>query len=137
MNDTLASKLTQTWGNWLQQTPWDYFSTYTFRYDISSSRNERYMLKLEESLQKHAISHKIFWVVEPTSNGFQSHSHFLIRGEEAKEHIFQFYQSKKLITSRNVVNDPYDKKLGANYYVSKTLHHAKAMYGMSYSADFQ
>ena len=131
-----TKELLQAWGGWLAKTPWDYFSTYTYRYDISPSRNEKYMLKLEASLAKEAVSHKIFWVVESTSRS-QSHSHFLIQGAEAKDHIFQFFQSKRLINPKNVVNDPYDASLGANYYISKTLHHKNAPYGISYSADLQ
>lgn len=134
--NTSATNLLQAWGGWLAGTSWDYFTTYTFRYDISTKRNESYMLKLEESLQEQAVSHKLFWVVESTSAS-QSHSHFLIKGEEAKEHIFEFYQSKNLIIPRNVVNTPYDIERGANYYISKTLHHKSATYGISYSSDLQ
>ena len=59
------------------------------------------------------VSHKIFWVVEPTSNGYQSHSHFLIQGETAKDHVFEFYRSKNLINLAHVVNDPYQVRKGA------------------------
>ena len=137
MYQTRTKQLLQTWGGWLSQTTWDYFSTYTFRYDISPSRNEKYMLKLESYLQEQATNHRIFWVVEPTGNGYQSHSHFLIKGEEAKAQVLQFYTSKGLVNPRNVLNDPYEAHRGAEYYISKTIHHENARYGFSYSPDNQ
>ena len=93
MYETTTKQLLNAWGGWLAKTPWDYFSTYTFRYDISLRRNESYMQKLEKSLEEQQVSHKIFWVVEPTSNGYQSHSHFLIEGEEAN--VGKHTKSKK------------------------------------------
>ena len=137
MYETSTKQLLHAWGGWLAKTPWDYFSTYTFRYDISLRRNESYMQKLEKSLEEQQVSHKIFWVVEPTSNGYQSHSHFLIQGETAKDHVFEFYRSKNLINPAHVVNDPYQVRKGAEYYISKTVHHKNAVYGISYSADLQ
>ena len=47
------------------------------------------MLKLESYLQEQATNHRIFWVVEPTGNGYQSHSHFLIKGEDAKDQVLR------------------------------------------------
>ena len=135
MYETTTRQLLKAWGGWLSETPWDYFSTYTFRYDISPRRNEKYMLKLESYLQEHAIRHKIFWVVEPTSNGYQSHSHFLIEGEEAKNQILKFYTSKGIVNPKNVLNKRYQVKKGAEYYISKTLHHKNVAYGFSYSTE--
>ena len=69
-------------------------------------------------------------------NGYQSVA-FLIKGEEAKDQVLQFYTSKGLVNPRNVLNDPYEAHRGAEYYISKTIHHENARYGFSYSTDNQ
>lgn len=135
MYTTSSTSLINDWGGWLQAQIWDYFSTYTFRYDISMKRSEQHMLRVESLMEQEQIAHTLFWVAESPHNSQQSHLHMLIQGEEAKSYIFQYYQGKGLINPRNVSNEDYDPTLGASFYVSKSLNDLNAAYGMSHYAN--
>jgi len=65
-----TKELVNTWGGWLGEESWDYFSTITYRYDISARRNENIMLGIEELLKNKTPSHKLFWIMEYTSNNY-------------------------------------------------------------------
>lgn len=130
-----ARELVQAWGGWLQAQMWDYFSTYTFRYEVSLKRSEHHMLKVEEQLKSEQIAHTLYWVAESPHTTLQSHLHFLIAGQEAQKFIYNYYQTKGMIDHRSVMNEAYDPTLGATFYVSKSLNDAHATYGMSYFAN--
>ena len=36
-------QIVKAYGDWLGETDWDYFSTFTYRYDIKQRQNERLM----------------------------------------------------------------------------------------------
>lgn len=82
MYTTSSTSLINDWGGWLQAQIWDYFSTYTFRYDISMKRSEQHMLRVESLMEQEQIAHTLFWVAESPHNSQQSHLHMLIQGEE-------------------------------------------------------
>ena len=128
--------LIQQWGVWLGEESWDYFSTITYRYDLSARRNERLMFELEKRLLKKTPSHKVFWIMESTSNYYQTHNHLLIKGDGVKEEVDLFLKEKKLVIPKYVKHEPYDTSLGANYYVSKHIHSDKVKYGICYSLDY-
>jgi hypothetical protein len=46
MYDITTKSLVQEWGGWLNGFSWDYFSTITYKFDISPRRNESLMLEL-------------------------------------------------------------------------------------------
>ena len=48
----------------MHQRAWDFFSTYTFRHDVSLKRSENLMLRLEASLKEQQLEHTLFWVAE-------------------------------------------------------------------------
>jgi hypothetical protein len=131
-----TKELIQQWGSWLGEESWDYFSTITYRFDVSARRNEKLMFELEKRLLKKTRSHKLFWIMENTSNYYQTHNHLLIKGKGARKEVDLFLKEKKLVIPKYVKHEPYDTSLGAHYYVSKHIYSSKVRYGISYSNDF-
>ena len=116
-----TAQLVKGWGNWLNETSWDYFTTITYKYDIKPKRNERIMFDLERSLRSRLKSFKVFWVMEHTSNNYQTHNHLLIKGNGIKEEVNNYLKNKRLVDKRFVKHLEYEKELGATFYVSKFI----------------
>ena len=110
-----TSQLVQTWGNWLNETSWDYFTTITYKHNIKPRRNERIMFDLENSLKSHLKNFKMFWVMEHTSNNYQTHNHLLIKGNGVKEEVNSYLKKKRLVDERFVKHMKYEKGLGASF----------------------
>lgn len=134
--NTTTKQLTTEWGNWLGSTNWNYFSTITYRFDINPRRNEKLMLELEKYLISLLNKFKLFWVMELTVNGYQTHNHLLIKGEGVERHVEQFLEDKKLIHKKCIKHIPYKSSLGANYYVTKYINSPTINYGIAYSKHY-
>ena len=132
-----TSQLVNIWGNWLGKTNWDFFTTITYKHNIKPGRNERIMLDLEGVLRANLSNFKVFWVMEHTSNNYQTHNHLLIKGCGIKDEVNNYFQSKNLIDPRFVKHIKYQRDLGANYYVSKFINSEKIKYGISYSDNYK
>ena len=117
MYDITTKNLVQQWGGWLNSFEWDYFSTITYKFDISPSRNESLMLELEKRLIKEVPIHNMFWVMEHTSNGYQTHNH----------------SERKLVNPKFVQHSAYDSSQGATYYISKHIRSPSVKYGISFN----
>ena len=112
--------IVKSYGEWLGQTEWDYFSTFTYRYDIKKNQNERLMRGLRENLNSSTLSPLIFYVTEYTNYSYNTHNHMLIKGDGVKDRVESYFRDKNLLYG-NVVHYPYKKSLGANYYVTKFI----------------
>ena len=119
MYQTNRRELVREAGAWLGETSWDFFSTFTYRYDIKQKQNYKIMEGLRSSLQKLGLPHYIFYVTEFTSSS-STHNHMLIKGDGVKEAVESHLRAKNLLYN-NVVHYPYKSSLGANYYVSKFI----------------
>ena len=117
-----TAQLVKEWGNWLGETTWDFFTTITYKHNINPRRNERIMIDLERTLRSHLKSFKMFWVMEHTSNNYQTHNHLLIKGNGIKDEVNNYLKSKRLIDKRFVKHLVYEKELGATFYVSKFIN---------------
>ena len=115
----------------MHQRAWDFFSTYTFRHDVSLKRSENLMLRLEASLKEQQLEHTLFWVAESPKSYKHAHLHFLVQGEGASSFIYDFYQTRGLINRRGVMQEPFDPARGATFYVSKSLSSNRVAYGIS------
>ena len=124
------TEITRSWGDWLSKKSWDFFSTITYKHNIKPKRNEQIMFDLEKSLQEKIKSFKMFWIMEHTSNGYQTHNHLLIEGDKVDKVVNQFLISKSLINKKYVRHIPYNKDLGATYYVSKYICSKSVHYGI-------
>tara|TARA_B110000008_G_C16927442_1_gene547334 strand:+ start:574 stop:960 length:387 start_codon:yes stop_codon:yes gene_type:complete len=112
--------IVKSYGDWLGKTDWDYFSTFTYRFDIKQKQNERLMSGLRENLNSSTLSPLIFYVTEYTNYSYNTHNHMLIKGDGVKDRVESYFRDKKLLYG-NVVHYPYEKSLGANYYVTKYI----------------
>jgi len=95
------------------------------------------MFDLEKTLRSHLKSFKIFWVMEHTSNNYQTHNHLLIKGNGIKDEVNNYLKSKKLVDKRFVKHLEYEKELGATFYVSKFIKSDNIKYGISYSDNYK
>jgi len=112
--------IVKSYGDWLGKTDWDYFSTFTYRFDIKQKQNERLMSGLRENLNSSTLSPLIFYVTEYTNYSYNTHNHMLIKGDGVKDRVESYFRDKNLLYG-NVVHYPYKKSLGANYYVTKFI----------------
>ena len=119
----------KSYGDWLGKTDWDYFSTFTYRFDIKQKQNERLMSGLRENLNSSTLSPLIFYVTEYTNYSYNTHNHMLIKGDGVKDRVESYFRDKNLLYG-NVVHYPYKKSLGANYYVTKFIGNDKIDWGV-------
>ena len=110
-------EIVTTMGNWLAETKWDTFSTITYRYDVKAKQNYDIMTGLEEYLKTLDKPFNMFWVTEFTNYNYNTHNHFLLKGDIAGD-INYHLRSKSLI-GKHVKHEPYEE--GANMYVSKYI----------------
>jgi hypothetical protein len=123
--------LLKAWGTWLGETLWDYFLTITFRYDVKAKQTERMLLQLEAQLEKESKVGGLFWVVEDSPNGYQSHAHLLVLGEDMRSHIETFFvKHKQVATKKGIDSVVYDPIKGARYYICKDLGKREVKYGV-------
>ena len=101
-------QIVKAYGDWLGETDWDYFSTFTYRYDIKKRQNERLMSGLRENLKTSGLDHHIFYVTEYTNYNYNTHNHMLIKGEGVNEAVESYLRAKNLLYN-NVVHYPYEK----------------------------
>ncbi len=113
-------------GNWLGGMPWDIFSTITYRYDIKAERNRKIMTGLEEYLNSLNKPFNMFWVTEFTNYNYNTHNHFLLKGDIAGD-INYHLRSKGLIGNHTKYY-PYEE--GAAMYVSKYVCDDKTNWGL-------
>ena len=132
-----TSQLVKEWGNWLNETAWDFFTTITYKHDIKPKRNERIMFDLERTLTSHLKNYKMFWVMEHTSNNYQTHNHLLIKGNGVKDEVNKYLRKKRLVDKRFVKHLEYEKDLGATFYVSKFIKSENIKYDISYSDNYK
>ena len=133
MYDITTKHLVQQWGGWLNSFEWDYFSTITYKFDISPRRNESLMLELEKRLIKEVPIHNMFWVMEHTSNGYQTHNHLLLSGDGSRYEVDRFLSERKLVNPKFVQHSAYDSSQGATYYISKHIRSPSVKYGISFN----
>jgi hypothetical protein len=119
-------EIVRSMGNWLGGMPWDTFSTITYKYDIKIERNRRIMTGLEEYLKSLDKSFNMFWVTEFTNYNYNTHNHFLLKGDIAGD-INYHLRSKGLI-GKHVKHEPYEE--GASMYVSKYICDEKTNWGI-------
>lgn len=130
-------ELVNTWGGWLNRVEWKYFSTITYKFDIKPNRNEKIMLQLEDYLCKNIDRYSMFWIMEHTSNGYQTHNHLLLDGDGIKEEVNDFLLKKNLVNEKFIRHYDFEHEKGASHYVCKFIKSDNVRYGISYSDDFK
>ena len=84
-------------------------------------------------LNKKNIPHKVFWVMEDTSNGYQTHNHLLLEGNTVQYELDKYLKDKNLVDDRFVKHVAYNASLGASHYVSKFISSENADYDISFT----
>ena len=130
MYTTSKKELVKCWGGFLATINWGHIINITYKFDIKPKRNERLMLQLQDSIQSNCTDPNIFWVMEHTSNNYQTHNHLLIRGEGVKDAVNTFLTSRNLVDPRFVQYIKYNPKLGAAHYVAKYIASKDVSYGI-------
>ena len=118
-------EIVRSMGNWLGGMPWDTFSTITYIYDVKAKQNHKIMTGLEEYLMTLDKPFKMFWVTEFTNYNYNTHNHFLLKGDIAGD-INYHLRSKGLI-GKHVKHEPYREE--ASMYLSKYICDEKTNYG--------
>ena len=118
-------EIVRSMGNWLGGMPWDTFSTITYKYDIKAKQNHKIMTDLGEYLKSLDKSFNMFWVTEFTNYNYNTHNHFLLKGDISGD-INDHLRSKGLI-GKHVKHEPYWEE--ASMYVSKFICDEKTEYG--------
>ena len=78
-SDNRKKTLVQAYGNWLNTLTWDYYCTFTTRYQMTVKSARRTMIKLHSHLnERYNCSAKVFWVAEPFDTKCGCHLHALI-----------------------------------------------------------
>jgi len=129
---TRKQTLTREWGNWLGKKEWDYFTTITYKHYVNAKRNYRIMTAMEQRLKETIPEHNMFWVMEISHSGNQTHNHLLLRGEGIEKEVNLFLKEKRLVDNRFVKHYEYQANLGANYYIIKHITSDNVEYNISF-----
>ena len=128
MNRTNIQELVNQWGKWLGMESWDYFTTITYKHNVSVKSNYRIMDRLEKSLDKTMLKMRMFWIMEYSNYG-STHNHLLLKGENINYKVDTFLKKSNLVDNRFVKHIAYNNSKGANYYVCKYIFSDNIEYG--------
>ena len=138
MNQTA---ITIEYANMLDKMEWDFFCTFTTRYSMTMKQARRAMERLHSFISDKHGKASLFWVAEPFDTRQGYHTHALVHfahplGKKMKAALRKAWQivSKGKGGKENNFTDlkPYDKKLGARFYVSKYMLKKNADYDILY-----
>ena len=96
MNRTNTQELVNQWGKWLGTESWDYFTTITYKHNVSVKSNYRIMDRLEKSLDKTMLKMRMFWIMEYSNYG-STHNHLLLKGENINYEVDSYLKKSNLV----------------------------------------
>ena len=128
MNRTNTQELVNQWGKWLGTESWDYFTTITYKHNVSVKSNYRIMDRLEKSLDKTMSKMRMFWIMEYSNYG-STHNHLLLKGDNINYEVDSYLKKSNLVDDRFVKHIAYNSSKGANYYVCKYIGADDIEYG--------
>lgn len=128
MNRTNTQELVNQWVKWLEMENWDYFTTITYKHNVSVKSNYRIMDRLEKSLDKTMLKMRMFLIMEYSNYG-STHNHLLLKGENINYEVDSYLKKSNLVDNRFVKHIAYNSSLGANYYVCKYIGSDDIEYG--------
>ena len=125
-----ATTIVIEYADFLNGFDWDFFCTFSTRYELTMKSARRVMERLHSHLTKHYGKVKLFFVAEPfdVKNGY--HTHALVQFEQpiARSLKSILRQAWQIVSggiggkgNNHTILKKYDKDLGANYYVSKYM----------------
>ena len=130
MNVKLREKVQNTYGEWLGNYKWDYFCTFTTRYQLTLPSARRLMYRFYDMNElKMTGASRFFWCAEPFDTRVGYHTHGLLECNEilSKNDLGLIYQvaagNKEKLKSdwHRIQLRNYNEKLGASYYCGKYI----------------
>ena len=124
---------------WLNQLHWDYYCTFTTRYQMGVQSARRAMDRLQSILERQYMQKPtIFWAAEPFDTKYGCHLHALIdikgKAPNSIKHIKDAWQiaskGKGLKEYNNTTIKPYYPFKGGHFYVAKYLFRFNAEYNI-------
>ena len=128
MNITNIQDIVNQRGKCLVTENWEYFTTITYKHNVSVKSNYRIMDRLEKSLDKTMLKMRMFWIMEYSNYG-STHNHLLLKGENINYEVDSYLKKSNLVDNRFVKHIAYNSSLGANYYVCKYIGSDDIEYG--------
>ena len=122
--------LIKGYGSWLNSYEWDYYCTFTTRYQLTLPSARRTMVKLHGLLTHNLGAAPIFfWVAEPFDTKYGCHLHALLalnnKTPTSKTDIKNAWQvvskGKGLKEYNNTTIKEYDRFKGGHFYLTKYL----------------
>jgi len=128
VNVKLREKVQNTYGEWLGNYEWSYWTTLTTRYELTLPSARR----LAEGYYKHlskAGGCTMFWAAEPFDCKDGYHLHALLRVPDILPYNFLVNTYQFVCGNKEASKDEwhriqlmkYNKKLGASYYCGKYI----------------
>ena len=87
---------------------------------------------MEQRLKERVPKHEMFWVMEKSHNGNQTHNHLLLRDEDIDKEVNLFLKERNLVDKRFVKHLEYKSDLGAKYYITKYIASQNVEYNISF-----
>lgn len=139
-----SNQISIQYANWLNRQDWGFYCTLTTRYPLSMRAARRAAERLYSYLQKRIGGLKLFWVAEPfdAKNGYHIHALLNFNNPVLKNARELIKKAWQVVTKgkggkeyNNTVIQPYNKELGANYYVSKYMMRDNSDYDIHVSSE--
>ena len=120
----------KNYGEWLNSLHWDYYCTFTTRYQLSVKSGRRSMIRLYNLLsERYGCTIKLFWVAEPFDTKYGCHVHALIEvGDKNAITIIDLKNAWQIVSKgkgkkeyNNTTIKDYDNGKGGHFYFSKYL----------------
>jgi len=128
MNRTNTQGLVNQYGTWLGEDDWDWYTTVTYKHNVSMKSNYRIMDRLEKYLGKTMTKVRMFWIMEYSYYG-STHNHLLLKGENINYEVDSYLKKSNFVDNRFVKHIAYNSSKGANYYVCKYIGSDDIEYG--------
>ena len=134
---TKTPPISVSYGNWLNTMPWDYYCTFTTRYQLSKPAARRSMARLQDIIKRQYMDiPEIFWVAEPFDSKYGCHLHALVKitgkTPQTITHLKNAWQiaskGRGLKEYNNTTIKDYDPQKGGHFYVAKYLQRHNADY---------
>lgn len=126
----------EAWATWVAEEKWDYFATFTTRYDMTLKSTRRLMERFVDRAKRFTMAEdlRLFWVAEKYELKDGYHCHGLLKCESDIKPLWEVYQ---VVTGARSQGDsaylklkPFQKGGGAPRYCAKYLLKSYADYDM-------
>lgn len=137
MYTSKTKQLINDYSSWLKNIQWEYFSTITFKYDMTNNQSRNHMELIIKKIKLVIKKFYIFYVIEPTSDRRQTHIHLLSIGKGVTAIINQYLKKKKISNPKFVKHEEFNKYEGATSYLVKYINSNSVDYDVDCSNNYK